>query len=436
MAANRYVPEKFNVITSADDIGALLDLPRITGEDLYSYKKRILESSEKLANSSYEGLINAINRELGLERKKILEVQLKNKLEGSIDGVDISASLDTLTDNRSWSGTINGTSVIAVGSTFTTTVDVFIPNNLTGLTIEIDNIPYDVLSNTSNSITFNGEVSAVTGLSYLIHTNWATNKFVGLALVVGKRKYEILENDTNTIRVDMDINLGFGFDYSVTALRPRVQITSSRIILYKEYLNEENFQLDMEIPLRDGNYLHGKIVEDINASSFFFKCENLVPLEEEVAIFTIKQQDSDVTVHAENVPGTKFFKLKNKNLKNGTVQFSETDVFLREVADIEAVMSGSYYFIDYKQGIIRSKNIPNGRGTVSYVYSVFPFKAEATPASITPFVDEEADSFMFAQKEKIIYTDQRDKFISSQPKSEMIEYISELLKVTDQTWGE
>jgi hypothetical protein len=154
-----------------------------------------------------------------------------------------------------------------------------------------------------------------------------------------------------------------------------------------------------------------------------------------VPSFSIKQQDSDKKAYQENVPGSKFFKLKNVNVKNGTVKFLETEVFLREVEDFEEAPNGPYYNIDYNQGVVRSKKTPNGLGTLSYVYSEMPFDLESTPAIVVPFVDEEADSFLFAQKEKIIYDDARDRFISSQPKSKMIEYISELLSVKDQTWG-
>lgn len=65
----------------------------------------------------------------------------------------------------------------------------------------------------------------------------------------------------------------------------------------------------------------------------------------------------------------------------------------------------------------------------------FPFQVESTPAIVTPFVDDDADEFLFARKEKLLYEDQRDRYISSQPKGKMIEYIAELLSVSNQSWG-
>lgn len=431
----RYFPEKFNVITSADDIGAILDLARITGEDLFSYKKRILESSERLANSSYQGLINGINRELGLERNDIIEIDLKPVLAGDLSHPEISYNLDTITDDRQYTGTINGVGITAVENKFTSNVHIWEPGKLVGLTISIDSQPYKILSNTTNSLTFDGHVSNTVGQTYLIFAYWEENSLSGLALEIGNRKYEILSNTNNVIKLDGPVVTNFGTEYIGTALRPRIQVTSSRIILYKEYLNEENFQLDLEIPLRERNIPHTQVVSTINSDSVFFKATDLRELESTLPAKTIKQQDSDVPVNQENVPGTKFFKLENRNIKSGTIKFSETGVFLREVPVIEDAPSGPYFYVDYKQGIVRAKTTPNGTGTVSYIASQIPFRLEATPAVVTPFVDDDADSFLFAQQEKLIYDDERDRFISSQPKSNMIEYIAELLKVTDQTWG-
>lgn len=431
----RYIPEKFNVITSADDIGAIVDLARITGEDLYTYKTRILESSERLANSSYEGLINGINRELGLDRKEIIEINLKPVLAGDLSHPEISFNLDTITDDRQYTGTINGAGVTAVGNTFTSNVHVWEDGALVGLTLSIDSIPYKIISNTTDTIIFDGDVSNTVGLTYLIFAYWEENSLSGLALEIGNRKYEILTNSNNVIQLDGPVVDNFGTQYIGTALRPRVEVTSSRIILYKEYLNEENFQLDLEVPLRDRNTPHTEVVSEINNNSVFFSASDLIPLENTLPAKTIKQQDSDKPINQETVPGTKFFKLGNRNIKNGTIKFSETGVFLREVASIEDAPVGPYFYVDYKQGIVRAKTTPNGTGTVSYIASEIPFRLEATPAVVTPFVDQDADTFLFAQQEKLIYDDERDRFISSQPKSNMIEYIAELLKVTDQTWG-
>jgi hypothetical protein len=269
----------------------------------------------------------------------------------------------------------------------------------------------------------------------VIKADWISNALIGLAIHIGKKRYTILENSSNRIRVDAPILNTQGTNYCITANGPRISVTSSTMLLYKEYISEENFQLDMEINLRQRGMQHTGIVDLINKNSVFFTAQDLIPTSISVPAFTLKQQDSDITINKELVPGTKFFKLKNKQIKSESIKFSETSVFFREVANVDDVMTGPYYSTDYEQGIIRAKSMPSGRGTVSYKYMDIPFKVEAVPAIVTSFADKDAESYFFAQQEKRIYTDQRDRYISSQPKSNMIEYISELLKVTDQSWG-
>lgn len=430
----RYYPEKFNVVTSVDDVGAMTDIPRITGEDLYTYKKRILESSQLLANSSYEGLINAINRELGLERLDVIQIDIKKLIVGDI-ATDVVVTDDTIVDNRLLSYVVNGSTIIAVGNTISIASANFEPNSLVGLNVIIGSLKTKIISNTATVITVNGSYSSVVGQTMIIKAEWTPNALIGLAFHVGKKRYTILENNGNTIKVDAPVKNTQGTAYYITANSPRIEVTTSRIYLYKEYTSEDNYQLDLEIDIRKRGMQHTAIVDSINKDSQFFTSQDLIPLRISVPAFTVKKQDSDKIAQRELVPGTKFFKLQNKDIKIESVKFSETGVFFREVPDAEEVPTGPYYSIDYKQGIVRSKNMPNGRGTVSYRYMEFPFKLEATPAVVTAFADKESESFLFAQQEKRLYEDQRDRYISSQPKSNMIEYIAELLKVTDQSWG-
>lgn len=433
----RYYPEQFNVITSADDAGAIIDLQRIPGEDLATYRKRVIESSERVANSSYEGLINGINRELGLDRTEVFSIDLKSKLNGNTNNPVIHVAGDTIIDERAYSGNIDGVMVKAIGNKISTDRHIFNSDELVGLSFVLNSVPYLIIKNTTNEIYLkNADISGATGQTYLIKPLFKSDEFMGMTLQLDGKKYTIQENTSNTIKVDRAIKINDSTLYSIKANRPRIQITASSMILYREYLNEDNFKLDMDISLREANLSHKDIVKMINAQSDFFIATDLIPLKPAVPAFTIKKQDSDVRVFREVVPGTKYFKLKNKNIQEGTLKFSETGVFLREVPDIELEQAGPFYSSDNAQGIIRSKFVPSGKGVVSYTYMNIPFKVESVPAIVTSFADKDAESFLFAQKEKIMYDDPRDKHISSQPKGKMIEYISELLSINNQTWGE
>lgn len=436
MTTKRYTPEKINIVSSADEIGAILDIPRINGESLQDYKKRILESSKKPSNSTYEGLVNAINRDLGLDRELAISVTPKKKYYNNRI-TDVLIQNETITDNRSFSGIIDGVNVICVGNKFTSTTGLFVANELIGLKLEIQGTQYKILSNTENSFIFDGEVSGLTNDPYQILANWEENELVGLALLTNSNKYVIISNSGNIIQTDTSgLNNHQISEFYIQSNSPRVHITSSEIVLYKDYVNEENFQLDKTIDLRIKGLEHTTLVDMINDSDFF-DAENLLGHSVSRAAFTIKKQDSDINVYREEVPPSKFFRLENENLKEGSLKFSKSDVFFNETRDLEAAPFGPYYYVNYKEGIVQAKKVASGLdSTVSYVYMDFPFLIELSPAVITAFADETAEQFLFTQQEKRLYTDPRDKEMSIQPKSDMIEYIAELLETSRQSWGE
>lgn len=56
-----------------DEFGALLSCPRLYGEKNEDYKNRILDVFMNTANSTKEGLVNGISRELGMRKYKVWE---------------------------------------------------------------------------------------------------------------------------------------------------------------------------------------------------------------------------------------------------------------------------------------------------------------------------------------------------------------------------
>src|SRR6185436_16040784 len=67
-------PVAQNVFNQFDDFGLLLGLPRFSGENIESYRKRLSDVYVNRANSTYLGLINGITREFGLELYKPLRI--------------------------------------------------------------------------------------------------------------------------------------------------------------------------------------------------------------------------------------------------------------------------------------------------------------------------------------------------------------------------
>lgn len=63
-----------NIFNTFDEHGALLGLERLRGEKNKNYKQRLMDVGINRANSTYHGLINGINRELGLATYDTIEV--------------------------------------------------------------------------------------------------------------------------------------------------------------------------------------------------------------------------------------------------------------------------------------------------------------------------------------------------------------------------
>lgn len=436
--AQRIYPEQFNLITSIDEIGVMLDIDRIVGEDLFSYKKRLLESGKKVANSSYMGLINGINRELGLSQKEIININLKEIYNGDLTDINFEHTDFIVSDNRYYEGIIDGVNTKISGNKLTSATHLWPDNYLVGLTLIINNQEFKVISNTYNSIIVDSVFNSLfVGETFILRTVLKVNGLIGLGVILNGDKYEVISNTENTFTLNKKIvfkttNPTFKFVLN----RPRVLITTSRIILYKEYLNEDNYQLDLVVNLHENNLTHRGLVKEINANSSYFYAEDLIPYDSELKAFTLIQSDSDIKVFQETIPSTKFFKLKNDNIKPGTFKFSEINIFGREDDELDEEIFGPYYCTNYLSGIIKTNMLPSGNGTVAYTYMDFPFKVHHAPAIILSLADSESDQVLFSQKEKTLYDDFRNRFVSSQPKADMIEYIAELIKTSKQAWGE
>ena len=429
----RYIPEKKNIITNLDDLGLLLDMPRIEGENLASYRDRLMSGSNKQSSSTYDGLINAINRELGLKREEVIEVDIK-KMELFKLGNGDSLVERVLTSGSELSGEIGIDAEIEEGG-LVLKKKTLADGELRGKTIIFSNgFSSDIKENTATKLFFSGQVQTHSGLGFVIQSKWKRNKYVGYSLYSSIDRKNILRNTENQLELDGKLLYKQDDVLFVAVDSPRIEVNSAEVILYKNYVNEENFQLDIQIDLQEKGKHYRNIIDEINQSQFFV-AKDLCPMGEQRQAFTLKKTDSDIDVFNELVPPSKFFKLKNKNIKDSSLSFSETGVFLRETTELEQIKNGPYYYCNYKDGVIKTKTLPSGNGSVSYKYSNFPLKIESTPGVLYSFSNEDTRSFLFTKKEKARYTDPRKRYMSSQPKTDMIEYISELLSISKQYWG-
>ena len=432
----RYYPEKFNLVTNADDVALILDIERIPGESLSDYKKRVMEGSSNISNSSYSGLINGINRELGLKQFEAIEISFKGILSGDLFENGNTNTEYIISDNRTYTGLIDGLDIKITENKIEFSSDTWKEDYLIGLSFLIEDKEYRIVSNTVNQICVDSNFESLyVDQAYTIKPNWKINEHINYVLVLDSEPYLISGNTDKTITVSKPLKYRTNGFYKLQLSRPKVKITSSRIIFYLDYLNENSFRVELEVDLREKNISHADLCEKVNNESKFYSLKDLIPLGTAVKAFTLKQRDSDIRVFQENVPASKYFKLKNKKIKPGSLKFSESNIFGIEEEVLSQDIIGAYYYVNQLEGTVKTSLLPAGSGQVSYTYMDFPFILEAAPAVVLSLSDKESEKFLFSQKEKIIYEDSRERFVSSQPKTEMIEYISELLKINKQSWG-
>lgn len=128
---SQLIPQAFPMNTPLDDLGNFLDLPRLLNESLVSYKARLLSVYAQRANSTYQGVVNGLTRELGLTQSKGIRINLKSLFTGTIPSGHITLTTSTLTD----------------------TSQAFpVPNGLVGFGLQLGDETYQIIQNTATII--------------------------------------------------------------------------------------------------------------------------------------------------------------------------------------------------------------------------------------------------------------------------------------------
>ena len=432
----KFTPSPIVIRTALDEHGSLLDISRIPGENLVSYSKRLFDTYANRASSTYEGLINGINRELDLEKREVIKIGIRGIGFGLLSDSYISITQTTITNTNSYTNTIDGVGVTAVGTILTDTTQSWQPGHLRGYKLKILTDVYEVVDNTENTLTVVAEMSGLIGNSYTVEVDWEDNVLVGLGLEIGNALFKITENTSNILRIEVgDLTAPTGTEYKIRAFNPKVEVTGSKFNLFKEFSNSENFQLEKELDLREDVRFHTDIVSEINSLKFF-EATNLTDTRAEIFAFSLKRQSSENTVIKETVPAAKFFRLQNEKIKEDSVRFTEANIFLREVDEDSVSQAVGNYHIDYNKGVVLVNTTPSGNKPVSYTWNDFPFTVVSSPIIINPLNREDSEEFLFLQKEMLRYTSVAERFRSSVPKADMIEYMAELLAVKPENWGE
>lgn len=85
-------PSTRNILTKMDDLGYFASLERLEGESLTNFQHRLKTVYTKMANSSLQGLVDAITRELSLGHENLITVRSDRDLKLDIGPEIISIS--------------------------------------------------------------------------------------------------------------------------------------------------------------------------------------------------------------------------------------------------------------------------------------------------------------------------------------------------------
>lgn len=193
---------------------------------------------------------------------------------------------------------------------------------------------------------------------------------------------------------------------------PFVRITSTNIILYSNYIDDDHYEIDKTIDFfsHGSGYLLEDVIAEIGTSSYFIAelGNGLTGQEKANGLFP---GTSSQIIYKEWVPANTFFALEHTDLIPGTLYFSEISVFSKELSPEVAtknengftfcwgistpVTQDGDYFVNYKRGIVTSKKSSSGAGTCRYLYRIFPWHVRWSPIAVYSLRDTNYQSKVF-----------------------------------------
>jgi hypothetical protein len=212
-------------------------------------------------------------------------------------------------------------------------------------------------------------------------------------------------------------------DGTLKAPDPYIEFDGIYLNLYSDYQNNLfDYQIDRFEPGGNFEYLSG-LVNTINQTTFF-EASVQPSAAGTTRSMCIYNQSNRGKIDVEAIESSTKFRLKNRFLCNGTVFFSNREVFETEVDSESAVTRYGTYWIDYINGIIRVFTNPPVGTSVRYGYTIYPFIAKASPIILCDIGDSNFQPKVFQQ----VLQDDGD-YTNGLPTRLGVDIVNELLTV-------
>jgi hypothetical protein len=227
------------------------------------------------------------------------------------------------------------------------------------------------------------------------------------------------------------IDLKQDSDGSPLARNPRVDILANRVVLYGDWRDHNNSEIDKEINIYDlgsaGYYLNG-LVQEINTSQYFTAVLSS-EIRPNLHSANLVRGNTYGKVTDDIIRNDQLTVLRMRNIVEGSVWFSDKKTFKTEVL-VEPQQPGEY-MINYRQGWVVSYTASDGQSSCGYYYSTFPYKVDASLVHIYSLQDPNYTEKLF-NREVL----QSGEDIDALPNTEGAEVFHQLFKETKVFWGE
>jgi hypothetical protein len=229
---------------------------------------------------------------------------------------------------------------------------------------------------------------------------------------------------------------------------PKVEVTSTSLILYSSYTDSNTYTIDSTIDIFDhgSGYLVGDLVSEIQSSEYFVAelGPNMTGSEKSNGLIP---NTSHQTVVRELVPANKYWTFNNDDIVVGSVTFGEKDIFYKEVTPAIAtphptgltlawaisspVVEDGDYYIDYNNGIVTSKLSASGKGFCRYQHRSFPLYIKWSPVVVYSLRDTSYRNKVF-ESETMPDNSTRLGLVTA----EGVDVYEQIFEKSESLWGE
>jgi len=210
---------------------------------------------------------------------------------------------------------------------------------------------------------------------------------------------------------------------------PYIRFDGAYLYLYSDYGND---MLDWAIDRYEpgGNYEHlYRLAEFVNTTAFF-EAHIIEGIDPYTRSMTIVNQSNRTMVISEDAQESTRFNLENDKIVPGSISFSDTKTFRREMSSASSVAAAGQYHINYKSGMVTVGSVPPPGVTIRYQHSEYPFLPKASPVIVHDITSEGFRSKMFAQE-----LQEDGTYELALPTEVGVDIMNELLSVIPMYWG-